>query len=167
MTKKLSTVLYLSLIILAGAGGPARAQENEIPLDFSFVGSYELEKRVKMRDGRPFPVAIAETVYRAYTDGVSVRLYGGEKSEGFTEFSIYRNDGVVVRKSPTLMEAVAGVQASTMVGNVLRQLTLTQSKLTITKFPALSDIIQITYAVRIPDPEGTVSRAVIVTSETP
>ena len=94
-------------------------------------------------------------------------------NEGFTEFGIYRNDGVVVRKSPTLMETVAGVQASTMVGNVMRQLTLTQSKLTLTKFPALSDIIQITYAVRIPDPqslpdpEGTVSKAVIVTSETP
>ena len=74
MTTKLSAVLSLSLMILAGAWAPACAQESEMPLTFKFVGSYELEKRVKMRDGRPFPVAIAGTVYGVYTDGASVRL---------------------------------------------------------------------------------------------
>lgn len=163
MTKTLSTVLLLSLVLLAGGVAPANAEETDIPLDFRFVGTYSLEKRVKMRNGRPFPVAIGETVYRVYTDRVSVRLYGGEKSEGYTEFSIYRNDGVVVRKSPTLMETVAGVQARSVVGNVMRQLTLTQSKLTLTKFPALSDLVQITYAVRVP--EGTLSQVEMPTTK--
>ncbi len=165
MTKRPSTVLYLSLVLLAGVVAPAAAEDADIPLEFRFVGSYSLEKRVKMREGRPFPVAIGESIYRAYTDGVSVRLYGGEKNEGYTEFSIYRNDGVVVRKSQTLMETVAGVQARSLVGNVMRQLTLTQSKLTLTKFPALSDLVQITYAVRVP--EETVATIEKPTSENP
>ena len=46
------------------------------------------------------------------------------------------------------MEVVPGLQAYSLVGNVLRQLALTEERLVLTKFPSFSDVVEITYANR-------------------
>jgi hypothetical protein len=124
------------------------AQVESLPSGFRFVGNYQMEKRVKIRDGKPIPVAMAPFVCRIYTDGVSLRIYGDGSEEGFTTFSIYRSDGVMVETGAQAVDTVAGVQARTLVGNVLRQLTLTGERMVLTKFPALSDVMDVSYANR-------------------
>ena len=81
--------------------------------------------------------------------GGAFREGGAGGSESYTSFSIYRNDGVLVKTGSSKVETVPGVQAHTMVGDVVRQLTLTQQRLVLTKFPALSDVVEVTYANRI------------------
>ena len=143
----------------AGLGEEVWGGEFDLPLEFRDVGSYQLSRQVKLKEGRSFPVLVDPMLYRVYTDGVTVRLYGKDSADGFTAFTIYRNDGVMVRTREGIYETVAGVQAHSMVGNVLRQLTLTQRRLTLTKFPALSDLVQITYAERVSDAQGDPSPA--------
>jgi len=148
-------LFWAALLAMPAAGdGPGRA-ESPGALDFRFVGRYQLRRQVKLKDGKAFRVAIDPMVYRVYTDGVTIRLFGGEESEGFTAFTIYRNDGVLVPSSEAVFETVPGVQARSMVGNVLKQLNLTRARLTLTKFPAFSELVQVTYAARIPDEGGS------------
>lgn len=124
------------------------AADKSLPAGYRFVGNYQLAKRVKIRDGSPFIVKSKAFVCRVYTDGVSVRVYGESDDESYTAFSIHRNDGVLVGAGTTKMETIPGIQAHTLVGNVFRQLTLTEERLVLTKFPALSDVVEITYANR-------------------
>ena len=95
-----------------------------MPAGFRFVGNYKFEKRIKIKERKPFAVASKAFVCRAYTDGISIRLYGAGGSESYTSFSIYRNDGVLVKTGSSKVETMPGVQAHTMVGDVVRQLTL-------------------------------------------
>ncbi len=127
---------------------PGNAEDEALPVGFRFVGNYLFEKRVKIRNGTPFSVASKPYVCRVYTDGITVRLYGEGGSESYTSFTIHRNDGVMVGIGTANVETVPGVQAHTLVGNVLRQLTLTDERLVLTKFPALSDVVEVTYANR-------------------
>ena len=46
------------------------------------------------------------------------------------------------------METIPGLQAYSLVGNVLRQLTLTAERMVVTKFLSFSDVIEVTYANR-------------------
>ena len=145
--------LMLRLLVLGGVlglGADALGDpEIAVPVEFDYVGTYRLEKRVKMRDGEALPVAMRPIEYRVYTDGISLRFYGGGESGGYTSFSIYRNDGFLVRHSDSFVETVAGVQARSLVGNIMRQTCLTEEKLTITKIPAFSDMVEVTYARRL------------------
>ena len=125
------------------------AQEEEsLPIGFRFVGNYQFDKRIKIRNGSPFAVKSKPFVCRVYTDGIAVRIYGAGGAESFTSFTIHRNDGIMVGAGTDRMETIPGVQAYTLVGNVLRSLTLTEEQLVITKTPALSDVVEITYANR-------------------
>ena len=122
--------------------------DRNIPAEFRSVGTYKLIKRVKVRDGKLFPVAISEVLYEIYTDGITVRCYG-EESDAFTAFEVYRRDGIVVTRGGGLVETVPGIQPKTIVGDVLRQLCLTEQRMTLSRFPALSDIVEITYSERV------------------
>ncbi|MEO1833985.1 MAG: hypothetical protein ABGZ49_00690, partial [Akkermansiaceae bacterium] len=115
---------------------------------YRFVGNYLFEKRVKIRDGLPFSVASKSFVCKVYTDGISVRVYGHGGAESYTSFTIHRNDGVTVGTGSGELETIPGLQAHSLVGNILRQLTLTEQRLVLTKFPALSDVVEVTYANR-------------------
>ncbi|MBJ07139.1 MAG: hypothetical protein CMO40_08520 [Verrucomicrobiaceae bacterium] len=141
----LQFVLALSLLFTSPT---AAAGEASLPVGFRFVGNYQLEKRIKVRDGKPFQVRSNPFVCRIYTDGIMVRVYGESGGEGFTSFTIYRNDGVLVGAGTSHMETVPGIQAHSLVGNLSRQLTLTEEQLVLTKFPGLSDVVEITYANR-------------------
>ena len=59
------------------------AGDESLPIGFRFVGNYQLEKRVKIRDAKPFVVRSKPFVCRVYTDGIKVRVYGesGVESE--------------------------------------------------------------------------------------
>ena len=124
------------------------AGDESLPIGFRFVGNYQLEKRVKIRDAKPFVVRSKPFVCRVYTDGIKVRVYGESGVESFTSFTIHRNDGILVGAGTDRMETVPGVHAHSLVGNLSRQLILTEEQLVLTKFPALSDIVEITYANR-------------------
>ena len=145
--------MVLGLAVLLGFSPSSPA--DGIPPEFRFVGSYRLVKRVKVRLGKPFKIAIPALEYRVYTDGISLRFYGADENSGFTSFEVYRSDGITRMRDESLLESVPGVQARSTVGQVLRQVTLTADSLTLTKFPALCDAVEITYATRIPDPERT------------
>ena len=137
-------------IALAGflglAGGAMAGPSAAVPPEFDYIGTYRLVNRVKLRDAEVFPVAIRPMDYRVYSDGITLRLYVGE---GHTAFRIYRNDGIVKRHSDTEVETVPGLQAQTLVGHVLRQVCLTEETLTLTKIPAFSDVLEVTYGRRL------------------
>jgi len=144
----------LAILIATGLGTRAGAEElaplPELPAEFNYVGTYQLVKRVKVRSGRPFQIAIPRLSYQVYTDGITLRFYG--EGSGHTSFQVYRSDGVARMRDDSLLENVPGVQARSTVGEVLRQVTLTDETMTLTKFPALSDAVEITYAVRVEEP---------------
>ena len=142
---KSALAVACSFAIMTGAGA---AESEGIPAGFRFVGNYQTEKRIKIREGQRFSVATKPFVCRVYTDGITVRVYGDEGVDGHTAFTIYRNDGIMTGTGSSVVETVPGVQAQTLVGNVMRQLTLTQQRLVLTRFPALSDVVEITYANR-------------------
>lgn len=121
----------------------------DVPPEFSFVGTYQLVKRVKMRGGKPFNIAIPRVSYFVYSDGITLRFYGEAGGTSHTSFEIYRSDGVARQRENNVLANVPGVQAKSTVGRVLRQVTLTERTMTLTKFPALSDAVEITYAMRV------------------
>ena len=139
----------LAVFAWLGCLAPAsEAEEEALPIGYRFVGNYLFEKRVKIRDGLPFSVASKSFVCKVYTDGISVRVYGHGGAESYTSFTIHRNDGVTVDTGSGELETIPGLQAHSLVGNILRQLTLTEQRLVLTKFPALSDVVEVTYANR-------------------
>jgi hypothetical protein len=139
----------LAVFAWLGCLAPAsEAEEEALPTGYRFVGNYLFEKRIKIRDGSPFSVASKSFVCKVYTDGISVRVYGHGGAESYTSFTIHRNDGVTVGTGSGELETIPGLQAHSLVGNILRQLTLTEQRLVLTKFPALSDVVEVTYANR-------------------
>lgn len=149
MTATGRPALMVLACVLGLAPADGSSQDEGLPAGFRFVGNYKVERRVKIREGKPFPVAMEAFLCRVYTDGISVRIYGDEGGEGYTSFTVYRNDGVMVPTSERTVETMPGVQAKTSVGDVLRHLTLTEDRLVLTKFPALSDLVEVTYANRL------------------
>ena len=125
--------VWLALALAVLAGSRSAAEDSAIPPEFDYVGSYQLVKRVKVRSGKPFGIAIPALQYRVYTDGISLRFYGEDERNGFTSFEVYRSDGITRLRDESLLENVPGVQARSTVGQVLRQVTLTADSLTLTK----------------------------------
>jgi hypothetical protein len=140
--------LLLALVSLCLMSGTSIAGDDSLPPGFRFVGNYRFDKRMKIRDGASFNVRSKAFFCRVYTDGITVRVYGESATEAYTSFTIHRNDGILTGAGTNKMETVPGLQAYSLVGNILRQLTLTEERLVLTKFPALSDIVEITYANR-------------------
>ncbi len=149
MSERMKVLSVISGWLFLITSGNLRAEEDGLPAGFRFVGNYQFEKRVKLRDGKPIPIATKAFVCRVFTDGITVRVYGGEGAEGYTSFTIYQNDGIMLKTGTNVIESVPGVQAQTLVGNVMRQLTLTQQGFVLTTFPALSDVVELTYANRL------------------
>jgi len=146
---KMGPYLLLALaFLLCLTPGTGIAREDSLPPGFRFVGNYRFDKRMKIRDGESFNVRSKAFFCRVYTDGITVRVYGESASEAYTSFTVHRNDGILTGAGTDIMETVPGLQAYSLIGNILRQLTLTEERLVLTKFPALSDIVEITYANR-------------------
>ena len=124
------------------------AEQDVLPEGFRFAGNYRFDKRVKIRDGVSLNIPSKPFYCRVYTDGISVRVYGDRSQKSYTSFAIHRNDGILTGAGLEKMETLPGLQAYSLVGNVLRQLTLTEDRLIVTKFPAFSDVVEVTYANR-------------------
>lgn len=147
---RIAAITIAAACFMGGGGLSHAGAERSVPKEFRNVGMYELEKRVKIRDGVAFPVAIKTIRYEVYTDGITVRCYG-EKGSAFTSFEIYRRDGISVSRGKGMIERMPGIQAKSVVGDVVRQMSLTEERMTLARFPALSDIVEITYSRRIPE----------------
>jgi hypothetical protein len=142
-------VPYLPLILASLLFVPSGAVRGDsLPEGFRFIGNYRFDKRIKILDGKSLQIRSKEFYYRLYTDGITVRVYGGSPEESYTAFTIQRNDGIMAGAGTERMEVVPGLQAYSLVGNVLRQLALTEDRLVLTKFPSFSDVVEITYANR-------------------
>ena len=124
------------------------AEQESLPAGFRFAGNYRFDKRVKIRDGESFNIESKAYYCRIYTDGITVRVYGESSMESYTSFTIHRNDGILTGAGTDKMETIPGLQAYSLVGNVLRQLTLTAERMVVTKFLSFSDVIEVTYANR-------------------
>ena len=149
--------IYVILLVI-GLLCPLAAQKAvpvpEVPSEFNYVGTYKLVKRVKIRAGRSIGIAIPAVSYLVYSDGITLRFYGEKGGTAHTSFDIYRSDGVARQRDRNVLENVPGVQARSSVGQVLRQVTLTGATMTLTKFPAVSDDVEITYAKRVAEAGG-------------
>lgn len=96
------------------------------------------------------PVVISPLTYRVYSDGIDVRVYcrsAGEES--FTSYQIYRSDGIGISKSSGEIQVVAGVQGICKKGEMIRQISVTRSSLTMVKMPPRSHRVLVTRAVAV------------------
>ena len=147
--KRIHTYLLFALVAAAFLKPTELlAEQDSLPLGYRFAGNYRFDKRVKIRDGEALRIQSKAFYCRVYTDGITVRVYGENSKESYTSFTIHRNDGILAGAGTNKMETLPGIQAYSLVGNVLRQLTLTEDRLVVTKFPAFSDVVEVTYANR-------------------
>lgn len=128
---------------------PVKAQEQpeNLPVGYRYIGSYQLNSKLRVENGVSQAVVISPLIYRVFSDGMEVRVYcktAGEDS--FTAYDIYRSDGVGVAKTTGEIELVAGVQAFSTKGKMLRQISVTRNSLTMVKTPPRSHRVIITRA---------------------
>lgn len=136
---------------LALLGCAAQARPQNLPESFRLIGQYQLNSKLRVENGVSRAVVISPLVYRVFSDGMEVRVYcetAGDDS--FTAYDIYRADGVGVAKSSGEIELVAGVQAFSTKGKMLRQISVTRTSLTMVKTPPRSHRVVITRAMAVP-----------------
>ena len=123
---------------------------SNLPAGFRLIGNYQLKSKIKVENGQAMPVVISPLTYRVYSDGVDVRVYcRSAGDESFTTYRIYRSDGIGVAKSSGEIQVVAGVQGVCKKGEMIRQISVTRSSLTMVKIPPRSHRVLITKAVSI------------------
>ena len=148
-TAQLALTTLSLLWILTGAAS-ANDQPDNLPKGYRYIGEYELKSKVRVENGVSQAVVISPLVYRVFSDGIDVRIYcktAGEDS--YTTYDIYRSDGVALAKSNGEIELVAGVQAYSTKGKMLRQISVTRNSLTMVKTPPRSHRVIITRAMAI------------------
>ena len=123
--------------------------------EFRHIGDFIVRSRVKVAEGQALRTTITPLRLSAFTDGISVRISATGSKDDASEYRIYRSDGIGRQQSKGgPLEVVPGVQASSEKGGVLRQLRLTESTLTLTTFPGVSNQIIITHAVAAAPPKA-------------
>ena len=123
-------------------------QPQNLPAGHRLIGSYELNSKLRVENGVSQPVVISPLIYRVYSDGIELRVYCKTAGEdNYTVYDIYRSDGVGVVKKAGDIEIVAGVQAYSTRGDVLRQISVTRNSLTMIQSPPRSHRVIITRAI--------------------
>ncbi|MCX6880034.1 MAG: hypothetical protein NTW21_40465 [Verrucomicrobia bacterium] len=147
------------LIGLALAPVPSAAE-------FRHFANFSLKSHFKITGDRVTPIPMKPILFDVSTDGVRVRITAAGDNEARTTFEIYRSDGVGRQRSgETTLDVIAGIQAMSTSGGVLRHLRLTRESLTITTFPGVSDQTIITHAVAAaPSPLATATTTKTVPS---
>ncbi|MGJ8643260.1 MAG: hypothetical protein ACSHX9_07620 [Luteolibacter sp.] len=125
--------------------------------EFRHVGDYLLKAHFKMTGAEMTPIPMKPIAFHIFTDGVTIRMSPEGEEESYTNFEIYRSDGISRQRSGTgALEVIPGVQASSSADGTLRHLRLSRESLTITTFPGVSDQTIVSYAVaatqKDPDP---------------
>ncbi|MEM9079749.1 MAG: hypothetical protein AAGC74_03550 [Verrucomicrobiota bacterium] len=112
---------------------------------FRQVGSYRISGGSLVKGGQANPILMDGVILEVFTDGIDLRIRPRGSEESYIEFQIYRDGGIFDESGKNLLP---GVQAFSDQGGVVRHLCLAQDRLTLTKFPASSTDLQITYALR-------------------
>lgn len=144
-------LLYLSLAFTSMMW--VQAKPANLPERFRLIGHYQLKSKIKVERGESMPVVISPLVYRVYSDGIDVRVYGSPgEDDSYTSYEIYRADGITVPQKSGGLDLVAGVQALCRKGEMVRQLSLTRRGLTMVKMPPRSSRVIITRAIAVKTP---------------
>lgn len=115
------------------------------PTIFREVGTYRITKSVLVSLGNSVEIDKGEVRLCVYTDGIDVRVCQEGKEDYYLAFQICRSAGIYDHAGENLRP---GVEAFSDQGQVVRQLVVDGSLLTIKKFPASTHDIEITYATR-------------------
>jgi hypothetical protein len=152
---KYHTSIYLFLfwtlcLVVFPMGAWAEEAPENLPAGFRLIGHYQMRSKMKVEDSQVMPVEISPLSYRVYSDGIDIRVYCSSAGEdSYTSYQIYRSDGVGVAKSSGEIEVVAGVQAMCKKGEMLRQISVTRSSLTMVRMPPRSHRVLVTRATAI------------------
>lgn len=144
------------MTILSAMTGSGLAQDHPdgLPAGYRLIGNFELNSKLRVERGECTPVVIAPLSYRVYSDGMDVRVYCVDADEdNYTAYAIYRSDGVGVARRSGEIDLVAGVQAYSTKGGMVRQISVTRHSLTMVKMPPRSHRVIITRAVAVNDAE--------------
>lgn len=143
-------IQFFILSLAHSAPAVALVVEDEVaPYGYDFIGLYHVESMVRVRHGEVLSSPIIDTHYRVFSNGSEIRLYQVNAGEVFHTYTIYRSDGISEQSASGAMMLKPGLQARQVSSDQVKQLTLTQSSLTITQFPAISDTVVVTYAKRV------------------
>lgn len=141
--------------VLSGAGFAGESPVG-LPAGFRYIGHYQLNSKLRVEKGEAIPVVIAPLHYHVYSDGIDVRVYCRVSDEdSYSTYGIYRSDGIGVPRRSGEIDWVAGVQAYSTKGEMIRQISVTRNSLTMIKTPPRSHRVIITRAVAVskrPDP---------------
>lgn len=129
-----------------------------VPAEFRFSGEYELVEKSKVSAGDHVVLPVAPLRFHLFTDGESVRIYLAAEAGVYSEYQIYRKDGVqVLSDGGQTSELVPGVQAMASKGPRLKHLCVTKGFFQLTDFPGHSDQINLMRARRIEVNGGVVN----------
>lgn len=137
------------MLLFSGASVCAESSRpSKLPPGYRHIGVYKMNSKMVVERGSAMPVVISPLVYHVYSDGIDVRLYcRADGEDNFTSYSIYRSDGVGVVRPSGEINLVAGVQAMSTKGDMVRQISVTRASLTMVKTPPRSHRVIITRAV--------------------
>lgn len=144
--------------LLVGVSAPLCAAKPSVALvvedtrplaGYDFIGEYLVSSITRVRNGVAISSPIADTHYRVYSNGAELRLYQGDLTEAHHSYKIYRSDGISRVSANGSMTIQPGIQARQISGELVKHLSLTQSQLTLTKFPPISDTVIVIYAKRL------------------
>ena len=145
-------LLFLGLVSpqLQSAPSVALVVDDRVKPDgFDLMGVYRVESMVRVREGKSTSSELSDTQYRVYSNGQEIRLYQTAVADSYHSYQIYRSDGISEQDSRGNISIKPGIQARLSSIQTVKQLSVTQSQLTITQFPPISDTVVITYAKRL------------------
>ncbi|MFC5049944.1 hypothetical protein ACFPK9_04895 [Rubritalea spongiae] len=143
--------LLLVLILPLQAAPPAALvveDFNKVPQSFELYGTYQVHSIIRVRSAKSRSIPLRNTIYRVYSNGQELRLYQEGLGSVFHSYEIYRADGISEQDDKGNIAIKPGLQARLITEDLVKQIAVTQQKLTITQFPPLSDTVVITYAKR-------------------
>lgn len=115
-----------------------------LPSEFTHIGEYVATLETRVENGVSNPVVLSPLIYHVYTDGIDIRLYClSVDDESFSSYRIYRSDGIGLTDADGEVSYIAGVQASSMLGDVCRQISVTRESLVMVKIPPRSNRVTI------------------------
>lgn len=142
-----SVTIFVSLMLSVAF---AQEEVSGLPAGFKLIGKYKTSSKLKVENGKSLPILTSPLVYRAYSDGLDVRIYcEGVDDTHFAVYQIYNSEGVGSTTEKGETDYIAGIQASSSLGDVLRQISLTRNRLVMVKMPTRSHRVIVTNAEAI------------------
>lgn len=139
--------IILSFITLNPSFVLAEESKPTVPVGFKLIGQYKTKSKVQVENGVSLALLISPLVYSVYSDGVDVRIYcEGVDEEHYASYQIYSSEGIGLAGEQGETDYVAGVQAHSLQGDMVRQISLTRYNLVMVKMPSRSHRVMITHA---------------------